>query len=373
MMITLDKQANMLIAFTKPERIHRRPILHHGGGQMKKLLAVIFSLFFFAALTLVPVSAAPAPSAADFYKGKIVTILLTAPAGSTNDIFARLAVPYLSELTGAKIAVENKTAAGGMVAQNEFFQVVKPDGLTIMCEATGRLWPGWLMGEKGINYDINKFEYMSGLKGGPYLLGVSPKGPYGTIELLKKGKNLKVPTSTPGSILSLAAEAVAEALSLDVKLVIGVPSDAAYLALQQGEAHFMVRSFDSAIKFQKQGSFKPLLQVEDQRDPLVPDLPTLGEVTALSDYHKKLVNVLFAEAKIFLAPPGTPKDRVQFWDDCITKLLKNTDFQNKIKENFGGVWFGAYTSAECKKKVAYLSAHKEDIKLYTPLVSKYIK
>jgi tripartite-type tricarboxylate transporter receptor subunit TctC len=340
----------------------------------KRLLSIlVFSLFLGS---LVPTPAASAASSAsttaDFYKGKIVTIVVTAPPGSTNDIFARLSTDYLSKLTGAKIAVENKTAAGGMVAQNEFFQIVKPDGLTLLCEATGRLWPGWLMGEKGINYDITKFEYLSGLKGGPYLLGVSPKGPYGTVELLKKGKDLKVPTSTPGSILSLAAEAVSEALSLDAKLVIGVASDSAYLALQQGEAHFMVRSYDSAIKYQKQGSFKPLLQVEEQRDPLVPDLPTLGEVTKLSDYHKKLVNVLFDEAKIFVAPPGTPKDRVKFWDDSITKMLKDSDFQNKIKDNFGA-WFGAYSAADSQMKVAYLATHKDDIKLYTPLTTKYVK
>jgi len=91
---------------------------------------------------------AASPTAADFYKGKIVTIVVTGPPGSVNDIYGRVAALYLSEIIGAKVAVENKTAAGGLVAQNNFFQVVKPDGLTILCEATGRLWPGWLMGEK---------------------------------------------------------------------------------------------------------------------------------------------------------------------------------------------------------------------------------
>ena len=109
------------------------------------------------------------------------------------------------------------------------------------------------MAEKGIEYDSSKFEYLSGIKGGPYLLGVAPKGPYGTIELLKKGKNLKVPTSTPTSILSIAAMGASESLSLDAKLVVGIASNAAYLALQQGEAHFMVRSFDF-IQYEKQGA-----------------------------------------------------------------------------------------------------------------------
>ena len=165
---------------------------------------------------------------------------------------------------------------------------------------------------------------------------------------------------------------VSETLSLDAKIVIGITSDAAYLAIQQGEAHFMVRNYDSMMRALQQGQMKPLLQLGDQRDPLVPDLPTLGELTPLSDYQKKLVGVLFPEAKIFLLPPGTPKDRVQFLDDCIKKMLNSPDFQKKAKENFG-VWLGAYPSAESKKKIEYLSAHKDDIKLYTPLITKYVK
>ena len=122
----------------------------------------------------------------------------------------------------------------------------------------------------------------------------------------------------------------------------------------------------------QQGQIKPLLQLGDERDPLVPDLPTLGEVTKLSDYQKKLVDVLFPEAKIFLLPPGTPKDRVQFLDDSIKKMLNSADFQKKAKETFG-VWLGAYPAAESKKNIEYLSAHKDDIKLYTPLITKYVK
>jgi tripartite-type tricarboxylate transporter receptor subunit TctC len=317
--------------------------------------------------------AAPSNSAVkDFYKDKIVTILVTSPAGSTNDIYARLAAPYLQELTGAKIAVENKTAGGGLVAQNDFFKVTKPDGLTIMLEATGRLWPGYLMQEKGIEYDITKFEYMAGIKGGPYILGVSPKGQYNSLDLLKKGKSLKVPTSTSTSVISLAAMGVSEALNLDAKLVIGVTSDAAYLTIQQGEGQFMVRSFDSTIRYEQQGIIKPLAQLGDKRDPLCPDLPTIGEVTTLNDNQKKLMGVLFPEAKVFLAPPGTPKDRVQYWDDAITKMTSNPEFQNKMKDQFG-IWFGSYPAKDTVDQITYLSKNIDDFKLYSPLIKKYVQ
>jgi tripartite-type tricarboxylate transporter receptor subunit TctC len=213
---------------------------------------------------------------------------------------------------------------------------------------------------------------MSGTKGGPYLLGVSPKGQYTSLDLLKKGKDLKIPTSTASSILSLAAIQGVDSLNLDAKLVIGFASDAAYLALQQNEAHVMVRSYDSAIKYQGQGQFKPLLQLADKRDELLPDIPTVGEVTTLSDNQKKLLGCLFPEAKIFIAPPGTPKDRVQAWDNAITKVISNPEFQKKIKDQFAA-WFGTYSSKEALDELAYLSKNKADFQLYNPLIKKYIQ
>ncbi|HOG47231.1 MAG TPA: tripartite tricarboxylate transporter substrate-binding protein [Anaerolineae bacterium] len=324
--------------------------------------------------TAVPATTAePATSAAAaFYKDQILTILVTSPAGSTNDIYARLIAPYLEELTGVKIVVENKTAGGGLVAQNDFYRIAKPDGLTVMFEATGRLWPGYLMQQKGIEYDITKFQYMAGIKGGPYVLGVSPTGQYTTVDLLKNGKNLKVPTSTATSIISLAAMGATEALKLDAKLVIGVASDAAYLALQQGEGHFMVRAFDSVIRYEAQGQFKPLAQLGEKRDSLAPDVPTIGELTTLTADQKNLLGVLFPEAKVFMAPPGTPQDRVQFLDESITKILDNTEFQNKMKDQFG-IWFGAYTAKESQDQISYLSNNMDEFKLYSSLIEKYVQ
>jgi tripartite-type tricarboxylate transporter receptor subunit TctC len=64
---------------------------------------LLFSLFI---ASLVPTSAASAaPAAADFYKDKVVTIVVTGPPGSVNDIYGRLAAIYLSEITGARVGV----------------------------------------------------------------------------------------------------------------------------------------------------------------------------------------------------------------------------------------------------------------------------
>jgi len=314
-----------------------------------------------------------AASQADFFKNRIVTIECTSPPGSVNDFYSRLLANYMSKMTGAKIAVENKTAAGGLVARNSFYRIAKPDGLTILQESTGRLWPGYLTGaEKGVEYDISKFEYLPGIKGGPFLLAVSPKGRYGTIELLKNGKNLKVPSSNSTSILTLAAIGVAETMSLDAAVVTGLSNDDAYLSLQQGEAHFMVRNYDNMIGFQHKGVVIPLMQLAEKRDPLCADVPTIYEIMSLSEQQKRLIRVISPEARIWMLPPGTPQDIVQFWDDAIMQVLNNNDFQKQVA-GFTGVWFGAYISSEGKKELASLMANQDDFKLYDPLVKKYVR
>jgi tripartite-type tricarboxylate transporter receptor subunit TctC len=316
-------------------------------------------------------AAASTDAAKAFYKDKVLTIVVSNKAGAQNDVYARIMAPYLQELTGARVAIENKDSGGGLVAQNEEYRTVKPDGLTLLFDATGKMWANGFMKEKGIEYDINKFEYMSGIRGGSYLLAVAPKGQYTTVDALKKGKGLRVPTSTPTSILSLAAMGVSEVLGLDSKLVLGVGADPALLALQQGEAHFMVRPFDFMAKYQQQGQVKGLVQLGDKRDPLLPDLPTLGEVTTLNDSQKKLMSVLFPEAKLFMAPPGTPKDRVQYMDECITKVLNNPEVQGKIKDQ-ASQWFGIYPASEVPTQLSTLSKNADIFTQYSDLIKKYV-
>jgi tripartite-type tricarboxylate transporter receptor subunit TctC len=89
---------------------------------------------------LLAVGSAPdtmAQAAADFYKGKTITLVEGFGAGSDFDVQARTIAPFLRKVTGANvIAVDNKAGAAGTIARNFLF-TAKPDGLTIMLDHVG--------------------------------------------------------------------------------------------------------------------------------------------------------------------------------------------------------------------------------------------
>src|SRR3990167_5700870 len=57
------------------------------------------------------------------------------------------------------IIVENMTGAGSLIAANHVYVVAKPDGVTIG-HFIGGLFLGQVLGQKGIEFDARKFEYI---------------------------------------------------------------------------------------------------------------------------------------------------------------------------------------------------------------------
>jgi uncharacterized protein YceK len=87
-------------------------------------------------------AAAPATgAAAEFYKGKTVTLYNSGTAGSANDIWARTIAKYLPDILGAKVVVQNESAGNGKVITNQIYSQIKADGLSILYSPMGTVTP----------------------------------------------------------------------------------------------------------------------------------------------------------------------------------------------------------------------------------------
>src|SRR5919198_1488750 len=115
-----------------------------------------------AALALVPVSAS---SQTSFFQGKTITIIQGRDPGGTGDLRVRALVPFLQKYIPGNptIVMEFMPGGGSRKAANHLFRSARPDGLTI-----GNLSAGMVslavLGESGVLYDIDKFNYL----GSPY-------------------------------------------------------------------------------------------------------------------------------------------------------------------------------------------------------------
>ncbi|MEI6116159.1 MAG: tripartite tricarboxylate transporter substrate-binding protein, partial [Burkholderiales bacterium] len=63
--------------------------------------------------------------------GKPVSLIVGFAPGGSNDIAARIVAPYLSEVLGTTVVVENKTGASGMLA-GAYVAKATPDGHTLV-------------------------------------------------------------------------------------------------------------------------------------------------------------------------------------------------------------------------------------------------
>ena len=106
-------------------------------------------------------SVQPAAAAEDFYKGKTIRIVVGFSAGGGFDTYARAIARHMGKHIPGQpaIIVENMTGAGSLIAANHVYKAAKPDGLTIG-HFIGGLFLGQVLGQKGIEFDARKFEFI---------------------------------------------------------------------------------------------------------------------------------------------------------------------------------------------------------------------
>ncbi len=319
---------------------------------------------------------APAPvptSAAEFYKGKTITMIVPLSPGGGMDTYARLSSSYLAEITGANVIVKNMTGAGGLRAVNWMYTTAPKDGLTICFGDTGVVLPPWLMDIEGTEYDVRDFEYLGLLQTTNMALVVKSGGSYTSVDALKKAKGLKfggfgsADWVTVGSVLS------AELLDLDAKVIAGYAgSGATLLALAQGEVDGFSPPLDSTFRYAAQGQCVPVFVIGLERDANWPDLPSVAEVTELSPEKTKLLQMVgFRSGRMPFAPPGVPKDRVKFLADSFAELAQGEAFPKSVVK-VAGYWSGWATREEVTAIITEVAANKSDYQVLSTLMDKYV-
>lgn len=96
-----------------------------------------------------------------FFKGKTIRIVVGAPPGGGFDTYSRVVARHMGRHIPGNptIIVDNMPGAGSLIAANYVYKVAKPDGLTF-AQFIGGLLLGQVLGQKGIEFDARKFEYV---------------------------------------------------------------------------------------------------------------------------------------------------------------------------------------------------------------------
>jgi tripartite-type tricarboxylate transporter receptor subunit TctC len=139
---------------------------------------------------------------ADFYKGKNLTIIQGREPGGSGDLRTKALVSFLQKYIPGNptIMMEYMAGAGGRKAANYLYRSARPDGLTIGNPSVGMISSA-VLGESGVQYDIEKFSYLGSPYSTYHAVFVSRKeAGFDTIEKLKAATGIRVGAQSVGFV-----------------------------------------------------------------------------------------------------------------------------------------------------------------------------
>ncbi len=175
-------------------------------------------------------------SAAEFYQGKQVTIVVGFSSGGTYDATARLFARHLGKYLPGKptVIVRNMPGAGSLIAAKSLHSSLPKDGTTIGVVGGGVVLEP-LLGNPQATYDPRRFNWIRGRTRDNFLCLVWHTVPVQTLQDVIKRETV-VGATGPGSRTLTYPKVLNELLGTKFKIVMGYPGgNEITLALERGE------------------------------------------------------------------------------------------------------------------------------------------
>jgi tripartite-type tricarboxylate transporter receptor subunit TctC len=275
----------------------------------------------------------------EFYRNKVIRIIVGFSAGGGFDTYARTLSRYMGKYIpgNPSIIVENMTGAGSLIAANHVYRVARPDGLTIGA-FNGNQILGQLVGAQGINFDARKMEWIGAPGYNHDLCVLSQKvGIASGDQWLAAKSPLKLGGSAPGTPTDDGPKILKEAIGLPMRLISGYKGTADIrVAVESGEVDGICGFSWASVratwrKAIEAGQVTVVLQNAPKVHPDLPKVP-LATTFAKTPEARQLIEAGIHQPSAityaYSIPPGTPKERVQLLRRAFLQAVKDPDFLN---------------------------------------------
>ena len=224
------------------------------------------------------------------YPVKPIRIVVGFTPGGGPDITARFIAQKLAESWPQNVVVDNRPGAGGTIAA-QLVAHANPDGYTLLSVSSAHAVAPAIYAR--LPYDPRKdFAGITLTASSKYLLVVAPAlGVKSLADLIALAKarpgQLNFSSAGVGSGTHFAGEQFKSMAALNVVHVPfkGIPE--ALTETMSGRVQFFMAPIANAVNLVKEGKLAALGVTSLQRDPLVPDVPTVSEA-GVPGYQSKL-------------------------------------------------------------------------------------
>jgi len=225
--------------------------------------------------------------------------------------------------------------AGSLISANYLYKIAKPDGLTVG-HFIGGLLLGQVIGQKGIEFDARKFEYLGApVNDHPVCAMTKASGITSMEKWMASGSPVKMGGVAPGvSTPDNMLRALKASLGLPIQIVTGYKGTAEVrLAAEAGELAGSCWGWGSVQSTWRKGldagEVVIVLQAAPKPHRDLPNVP-LAISFAKTDETRRLIEVAIHKdsmlVRAYTMPPGTPKERVQMLRKAFQETLRDPAF-----------------------------------------------
>ncbi len=280
----------------------------------------------FAAFALVAMLAAIGSACALDYPTRPVKFVVPYPPGGTTDVLARIIANWLADRMGQQFVVENKPGGGNNIGVENVVNSA-PDGYTMLLVNPAN----------GINTSLYKnlpFNFMrdiapvAGLVRSPNVMEVPASFPAKTVaEFIAYCKanpgKVNMASSGSGTSVHLSGELFKSMTGCQMVHIPYKGAGPALIDLMAGQVHVLFDNLPSSIGHIKGGKLRALAVTSAEREPSLPDTPTVGET------------VPGYEATAWFGigmPKGTPREVIEKVNAEVNRALADPKMRERLAE-----------------------------------------
>jgi tripartite-type tricarboxylate transporter receptor subunit TctC len=289
----------------------------------RKRFKTVLGLMLLCAAAFVTGAASAQP-----YPNRAVRIIVPFAPGGATDVVFRILAPHLFEGSGQTVVIDNRPGGGATIGM-DLVAKSKPDGHTLGVANVSFAVNPFLMSK--LPFDTEKdLTPVSLVVQVPLVLVIHPSLPVRSVKAL-----IAFARGRPGGLTyGSAGNASASHLSMELfnhltgNEMIHVPfkgGGPARISIISGETAIQFATVPAMMPHFREGRLIPLGVSTLQRDPTLPDLPTLAEAG--------VAGFEVAEWQGVVAPAGTPGAIVGRLHQEIVKVLERPDVKERLAVN----------------------------------------
>lgn len=268
-----------------------------------------------------------------YFRGKAISMVIPIGPGGAYDAYARLISRYLGRHIPGNptIVPRNMPGAGGVLASNYFYNVAPQDGTTLSI-ITSSFANEELFANPQIKYEARRFLAIGRLVDTTSVLFFWHASSIKTLkDMLEKPATVAI--SSVHEIPAYRIQTMNRFLGTSLKLIPGYPSARDYvLAAERGETDGGTSTFIGLsqlfAKHLAEKKLNVLVQFSTRRDPDMPDVPTIIEITKDPE-GKQIFRQLVSNDEIgrsLFTTPNVPPERLAVLRSAFQAMITDAEF-----------------------------------------------